>query len=99
RPFPIPRAIVYLARLHREAQRRERRAAGPNRVDEGWVIATETGEAVNPGTDWDDWKKLLKEAAIRDARLDDARHTAATLALLASVLDRTAQVLFVWADT
>jgi integrase len=97
RPFPVPRPIVFLARVHREAQRRERLAAGPLWIDEGWVIATETGDAVNPRTDWDDWKKLLKAAGVRDARLHDARHTAATLALLAGVLDRTAQVLFGWA--
>ena len=37
--------------------------------------------------DWADWKALLKTAGIRDARLHDARHTAATL-LLAQGVDQ-----------
>ncbi len=37
--------------------------------------------------DWDDWKTLLKAAGVRDARLHDARHTAATL-LLAQGVDQ-----------
>ena len=31
--------------------------------------------------DWLDWKALLKVAEVRDARVHDARHTAATLLL------------------
>jgi integrase len=37
--------------------------------------------------DWDGWKALLKAAKVRDARLHDARHTAATL-LLAQGVDQ-----------
>ena len=37
--------------------------------------------------DWDEWKSLLKAAGVRDARVDDARHTAATL-LLAQGVDQ-----------
>jgi hypothetical protein len=32
-----------------------------------------------PGADWKAWEALLKRAELRDARLHDARHTAATL--------------------
>jgi len=97
RPFPIPRPTVVLARLHREGQDHERIAAGSGWVDEGWVIDTATGEAVNPRTDWSGWKDLLHEAEVRDARLYDARHTAATSAPQAGILDRAAQELFGWA--
>ena len=98
RPFPIPAPVVVLLKLHKVTQDQERERAGAAWVDEGWVIATETGEAINPRTDWANWKKLLGEAAVRDGRLHDARHTAATLALLAGVLDRVAQTLFGWSD-
>jgi Phage integrase family len=43
--------------------------------------------AIGAHTDWDEWKALLKEAGIRDARVHDARHTAATL-LLAQGVDQ-----------
>ena len=39
------------------------------------------------GADWGEWKALLKAAGVRDARLHDARHTAATL-LLAQGVDQ-----------
>jgi len=34
---------------------------------------------IGRNADWDSWKALLKTASVRDARLHDARHTAATL--------------------
>ena len=42
---------------------------------------------MNVEADWDEWKSLLKTASIRDARVHDARHTAATL-LLAQGVDQ-----------
>lgn len=98
RPFPLPMPLVDLLKVHQAAQEAERVKAGDLWLDEGWVIATETGDAVNPRTDWDDWKDLLKEADVREGRLHDARHTAATIAMIAGILDRTAQELFGWSD-
>ncbi|MDT7698485.1 MAG: hypothetical protein QOJ30_810, partial [Pseudonocardiales bacterium] len=34
--------------------------------DGGWLFATPTGGALNPRTDYDDWKKLLVKAGVRD---------------------------------
>ena len=48
--------------------------------DGDWLFATPTGGPVNPRTDYDEWKRLLKLAGLRDGRLHDARHTAATSA-------------------
>jgi integrase len=53
------------------------------------IFSDEIGRAMNPRTDWDHWKKLLKAAAVRDGRLHDARHTAATVLLLLGVHERT----------
>ncbi len=44
-------------------------------------------------TDWEAWKRLLQEAGVRDARLHDARHTAATLLLPQGVAPRVAMQL------
>ena len=57
------------------------------------------GEILHPRTEWDRWKELLKAAKIRDARLHDARHTAATNLLVIGVLDRVTQGLMGWSDS
>ena len=44
-----------------------------------------TGRPVDAHADWDGWKALLKETGIRDARVHDARQTAATLLLAQGV--------------
>jgi restriction system protein len=41
---------------------------------------------VNPSTDYHQWKRLLVDAGLRDGRLHDARHTAATVLLILGVL-------------
>lgn len=53
------------------------------------MFATPTGEPVNPNTDYHQWKELLKAAGLRDGRLHDARHTAATVLLILGVFERT----------
>ncbi|MDP9406448.1 MAG: tyrosine-type recombinase/integrase [Actinomycetota bacterium] len=66
-------------RAHRTAQREERLAAGPLWEDHGLVFAQVNGRPIDPRRDWGQWKELLHAAGVRDARLHDARHTAATL--------------------
>jgi integrase len=46
-----------------------------------FVFCQPNGRPIDARRDWLDWKALLKAAGIRDARLHDARHTAATLLL------------------
>ena len=43
------------------------------------------GKPIDPRSDHNEWKALLAEAGVRDARLHDARHTAATVLLLLGV--------------
>ncbi len=45
------------------------------------MFAGPTGQPLNPNTDYHQWKRLLKDAGLREARLHDARHTAATVLL------------------
>jgi integrase len=62
------------------------------------VFAEELGGILHPRSDWDRWKQRLKDADVRDARLHDARHTAATFILQAVILDRVAQSMMGWSD-
>ena len=45
------------------------------------VFVQAAGGLIDPSRDWEDWKRLLVEAGVRNGRLHDARHTAATLLL------------------
>lgn len=63
----------------------ERATAAQLWAGSDWLFATPTGGPVNPRTDYDEWKRLLRLAGLRDGRLHDARHTAATVLLILGV--------------
>lgn len=88
-----------LLRTHKVRQEAERAAAGDKWTDEGWLFATETGRGTSPRTDYDDWKELLSDAKVRDGRLHDARHTAATVLLILGVSERAVMGLMGWSST
>lgn len=67
--------------LHRARRHRERLTAGTEWVDCDLLFAREDGTAIDPKEDLRAWKQLLTDAGVRDARLHDARHTAATIML------------------
>lgn len=81
----LPDSLCDLLKEHRAKQNEERLHAGSEWLGGDWVFATKTGAPLNPRSDWGQWKKLLKDADIRDSRLHDARHTAATVLLLLGV--------------
>jgi integrase len=83
----IPQALVTALHGHWAAQLAERMAAGPAWEDNDLVWCQPNCRLINPQTDWGEWKALLKAVSVRDARLHDARHTAATL-LLAQGVDQ-----------
>jgi len=95
----LPDQLAALLKHHREEQDRERETAGDLWREGGWVFATPTGGPSNPSTDYGEWKKLLKAAGLRDARLHDARHTAATVLLLLGVPDRTVMEIMGWSNS
>jgi integrase len=99
RIVPLPGAIIDLLLAHRESQSVERQRAAQLWSEEGWIFADETGRAINPRTDWDGWKRLLAIAGVRDGRLHDARHTAATDLLLLGVHERTIMSVLGWSTT
>ncbi|MES5819047.1 site-specific integrase [Streptomyces sp. RG80] len=99
RAVGLPAQLVDLLRAHRTKQDAERASAGDDWVDEGWLFATPTGKGTSPRTDYDDWKELLEDAKVRDGRLHDARHTAATVLLILGVSERAVMGLMGWSTT
>lgn len=95
----LPDALCELLRQHKVHQERERLRAGQLWSDGDWLFATETGHPINPRTDLDEWKRLLRSAGIRDGRLHDARHTAATVLLLLGVSERTMMGIMGWSNS
>ena len=81
RTIGIPSQLVTALRAHRQFQRQERIAAGSMWQDLNLVFAEPTGGKIDPRRDWAEWKSILRGANVHDARLHDARHTAATLLL------------------
>jgi len=82
RTIGLPPQLIALLQAHRAEQEQERAAACQIWHGEGWVFATPDGKPLNPNTDYHEWKRLLKTAGLREARLHDARHTAATVLLV-----------------
>lgn len=99
RSVGLPAQLVDLLRVHRAKQDAERTAAGEKWADEGWLFATPDGRGTPPRTDYDDWKELLTAAKVRDGRLHDARHTAATVLLILGVSERAVMGLMGWSTT
>jgi hypothetical protein len=79
RMVAIPVPLVDLLSTHREVQTQERLTAGSLWEDHGFVFAQPNGRPIDPKADHQAWKDLLDEAGVREARLHDARHTAATM--------------------
>jgi integrase len=99
RVIGLPAPLVELLRQHRAHQEGERAAAGQLWDDSDWVFASPVGAPIHHRTDAKHWKDLLREAHVRDVRLHDARHTAATVLLLLGVPERTAMALMGWSNS
>jgi integrase len=81
RVVALPPELVRILRALRDAQLFERLEAADVWDDHDLVFCQPDGKPIDPRTDWDEWKALLASARIRDARVHDGRHTAATLLL------------------
>ncbi|MGK3091245.1 tyrosine-type recombinase/integrase [Streptomyces sp. WAC01490] len=96
RPIGVPEELLQLLRRQKEEQARERTVARDLWTEKGYVFTSPTGEPLNPNTDYHKWKQLLKAAGVRDARLHDARHTAATVLLILGVSDAVVDAIMGW---
>ncbi|GAP50378.1 integrase [Streptomyces azureus] len=96
RTIGLPDPLIKILRQHQEAQKRERIAAGADWEGKGYVFASPTGGPLSPNTDFHVWKRLLRDAGVRDGRLHDARHTAATVLLILGVPDVVIDSIMGW---
>ncbi|MCC8248229.1 tyrosine-type recombinase/integrase [Saccharothrix luteola] len=99
RGIGLPDELMALLTLHKTIQDRERKTAGQLWTESGYVFITPTGAALNPRTDWTEWKRLVDVAKVPDGRLHDARHTAATVLLLLGIPERTVMGIMGWSNT
>jgi integrase len=93
RTIALPPRLVGLLTEHQAAQRRERERAGNLWEERGFVFTNPAGQPLVPRADNGEWAELLTEAEVREARLHDARHTAATVLLVLGISQRA-----VWAS-
>jgi integrase len=98
RAVGIPAPLVEALRQHREAQAKEREIAAQLWHEGDWVFTQPNGRPIDPRADHDAWKALLQEAGVRDARLHDARHTAATMLLVLGVPTRAVMEVMGWSQ-
>jgi integrase len=98
RAIGLPDPLIALLQAHKRKQDAERMAARQLWRDEGWVFAKPDGRPLNPNTDYHEWKALLQVAELREARLHDARHTAATVLGILRVPTSTAMALMGWSS-
>ncbi|MEU3494445.1 site-specific integrase [Kitasatospora cineracea] len=99
RVIGLPEELGRLLELHGEEQERHRRRAGAEWHETGYVFTSPFGAPLVPSTDYDAWKQLLTDAKVRDGRLHDARHTAATVLLILGVPERVVMQIMGWSST
>lgn len=99
RAIGLPDSLVRLLEAHQREQQAERVKAGQLWREGAWVFTTPVGNPVNPSTEYHEWKRLLKRAGLRDARLHDARHTAATVLLLLGSPERAVMGIMGWSNS
>ena len=98
RVLAIPPQMVPQLLSHRRAQAAERLNIGSAWQDFDLVFPRSDGSPADPRSDHRAWKALLDRAGIRDARLRDARHTAATILLAQGVDGRVVMSLMGWSQ-
>ncbi|GAA1980823.1 tyrosine-type recombinase/integrase [Amycolatopsis minnesotensis] len=99
RTIGLPAALVKILKDHRGKQDVERQRAGDMWHEEGWVFTNHVGRPTHIRVDHGSWKALLKRAGVRDARLHDARHTAATMLLVLGIPQRAVMDVMGWSET
>lgn len=94
----LPGELVTLLKQHKTVQEAWRDTAGELWEDSGRVFTTPLGRALSPNTDYHEWKALLVAAGVREARLHDARHTAATVLLVIGTQQRAVMDVMGWSS-
>ncbi|GAA3961924.1 site-specific integrase [Actinomadura viridis] len=98
RMIGLPLPLVELLKQHKRQQDAEREEARQLWHEGGYVFTKPDGRPLNPNTDYREWKALLETAGLRESRLHDARHTAATVLLILGVPTATAMAIMGWSS-
>ncbi|GLW91886.1 tyrosine-type recombinase/integrase [Actinokineospora globicatena] len=98
RVIGLPHQLCVELEEHREIQEHERHAAGQLWQGLDLVFTNLTGGPIHFSEDFRAWKALLGDAGVRDARLHDARHTAATMLLILGVPLPVVMKLMGWSN-
>jgi integrase len=96
RVISLPPPLIPALLEHRTTQEGERELAAELWQGDGWVFPQPTGKPTDPRADYGEWKALLTAAGVREARLHDARHTAATMLLVLGVAERAVMDVMGW---
>jgi integrase len=99
RGIRLPDQLFSLLMKHEEAQTQERELAGNLWYESDFMFTQPNGKPIDPRSDHNEWKSLLAEAGVRDARLHDARHTAATVLLLLGVPSLAVMDIMGWSNS
>lgn len=99
RTIGLPKELTAILKEHQAQQAAEKELARQLWTEGDWVFAGRTGKALSPNMDYREWKALLVAAGIRNGRLHDARHTAATVLLLLGVSERAAMDMMGWSSS
>jgi len=99
RGIVLPDQLYELLVQHRGTQAEEREIAADLWEEGDWMFAQPNGRPIDPRSDFTEWKALLTDAGVRDARLHDARHTAATVLLLLEVPERVVMEFMGWSHS
>jgi integrase len=99
RGIVLPNRLYDLLMTHEEQQAKEREHAGSEWHGGEWMFTQPNGKPLDPRRDLDEWKALLEEAGVREARLHDARHTAATVLLVLGVPERAVMEFMGWSNS
>ncbi|UWP80533.1 site-specific integrase [Dactylosporangium fulvum] len=98
RRIALDRRMRVQFEAHKQVQDLEREAAGDAWVEFGLVWCHPDGSPIDAKSDWLEWKEILREAGVRDARVHDGRHTAATMLLLQGIDEQTVMAVMGWSD-
>lgn len=94
----LPNELTALLRAYRAQQSAARRENGDRWEDGDWVFTDLRGRPLHNNSEYHRWKALIQVADVRDARLHDARHTAATTLLLLGVSERAVIDIMGWSS-
>lgn len=99
RVIGMPEELAALLVTHRDAQAEHRRIARQLWEEGGWLFTDPRGRALNLNSDYREWKALVEAAGVREGRLYDAQHTAATELLVLGVPERKVMGVMGWSST